>query len=434
MNHPIETFVEQKVRKMIFFPCERIASRLHSEPAGIWIADSINDPKLWLVAKLPNHLIRALNSNAIAELNLYVVDIDGTQLPLFGITVYDDPRHPKMVTAGLRSTSEIENLTSLLQLSTVPIQFHNENEIPLLAATCTFDCRKAEEVLSTLRTAPKLSAGEFESRKTALDLVVEWTHDESKVETRIIAECKLRLTLSNLETFNVQLLSVGNVNLNDTDQGGELETLTFHLFEELFKFGAFHSPQRDDAKGRLEVCDVLAVSRIREVENEGVFVVQNKVATTDERIRTTERRGLTIQKNIRSAIGQSIGAIKKLKSGVQIYRKSGTKIEEDPAHVVGKVDPLDLTSRAQEVGYGIILISDMHEAVNWKVVWQDLMTAFQETGYYHFVFDLRELHALITHSNGHPIVFENYLIQMFEKMTKEPNAMIRSNFIYPSNQ
>lgn len=352
---------------MLLLPCKTIASRLHSEPAGVWIANASNDPKLWLVAKLQNHLIRALNLNASAELNLYVVDIDGVQIPLFGISVYDDPEHPKMVTAGLRSALEIESLISLLQLSSVPIQFHNENELPLLAATCTFDCCEAEGVLSTLKTAPNLSAGQFESRETALDIVVEWTHDESKLEPRIVSQCKLELTLSNHETFNVQLLSVGNVNLNDSDQGSELEVLTFHLFDELFKFGAFHSPQRDDAKGRLEVCDVLAVSRIREVENEGIFVVQNKVATTDGRIRTTERRGLTIQKNICSAIGQSIGAIKKLKSGVQVYKKDGTKIEDDSTHVAGHVEPLDLASRAQEVGYGIILISDMQGGRSSKV-------------------------------------------------------------------
>lgn len=428
--HTIKILVEL-YQHMLFIPCKEITSRLHSESAGLWIANSKNDPKLWLVAKLPNHLIRALHLNAKAELNIYLVDVHETVIPLLGISVFDSLDQPMMVAAGLRSAMEIKNLVSLLTLSGVPIQFHNENEFPLLAATCVFDRREAEGVVATLQAEPSLSAGELESRKTALNIVVEWTHDESQVEPRIVATCKLPLTLENPETFNVQLLSVGTVSLNDADQGNELEVLTLQLFDELFKFGAYHAPQRDVVNGRREVCDVLAVSRIREAENEGIFVVQNKVATARERLRTTERRGLTIQNNILSAIDQSVGAIKRLKSGVQIYKKDGTKIESDPEHIVGHVEPLDLTSRAQELGYGIILISDMHEGVDWKLIWHALMMAFEKTGYYHFVFDLRELHALITNSNGHPIIFENYLLQIFKKMAEEPNAMIRSNFIYP---
>ena len=419
---------------MLFFPSKEIASRLHSESAGVWIANASNDPKLWLIAKLQNYLIREVHLGADVDVNVYVVNVQENQIPLIGLSVYDDPVHPKMITEGFPSRSEIDNLVALLQLSTVPIQFHNENGIPLLGAACTFDSFHAESVLAAIQTSQNLAQGSLESQKEALDIVEEWTHDESQVKPRIVAKCKLRLKLENPETFNVHLLTVGHVNLNNTNQGNELEVLTLHLFDDLFKFGAYHSPQRDDAKGLLELCDVLAVSRAPHVKNEGVFVVQNKVATTDGRIRTTERRGLTIQKNIRKAIDQSIGAIKKLKSGAQIYKHDGTKIEQDPEHVVGQVEPLDLKSRVQEVGHGIILISDMHEGVDWEKVWHDLVEATQETGYYHYVFDLRELHALITHSNGHPIIFEDYLLQRFKMMAEEPNAMIRSNFIYPDKQ
>ncbi|GAB5441358.1 MAG: hypothetical protein Fues2KO_17070 [Fuerstiella sp.] len=250
------------------------------------------------------------------------------------------------------------------------------------------------------------------------------------MEPRLLTQCTLPLDISNLEVFNVHLPTVGTVNLDDTDRGKELEILTLQLFDEAFPFGAYHSPQRQASKGMLEVCDVLAVSRITQVANEGIFVVQNKVAATDGKIRTLDRRGATIRKNIRKAVKQSVGAIKKIKSATQLYKIDGTKIEEDCPETVSVVEPLDLAARAQEVGYGIILVSEMHEGVDWTDVFVELVEATQETGYYHYVLDLWEMYGLIANSNRQPAILESYLIQRWEKMVSEKTAMIRSKFVH----
>ncbi len=69
------------------------------------------------------------------------------------------------------------------------------------------------------------------------------------------------------------------MSLNDPDEGNELERLTFQAFDSLFPFGTFHSPRVGEGKKSRELCDVLAVSRGREFDNEGDFVIQNKVAS-----------------------------------------------------------------------------------------------------------------------------------------------------------
>jgi hypothetical protein len=412
----------------MFFPDKRIASRLRDERGGVWIANSTNAPKLWLVTKLPNHTIRDVHSGADVTLNVYVVDVSGVRVAVFGFTIFDDLDHPKMVTGACRSQLEIENLTSLLKLDCLPIQFHNENGMPMLSAQCSFYPANAKRVVESLPDDHPVDG--YAVRQEALDIVQEWSDNPSQTEPRILTRCKLPIQLTNYEVFNVHLPTVGTVNLDDADQGKELELLTLQLFDEAFSYGAYHSPQREDSKGLLEVCDVLAVSRIRQVEREGIFVVQNKVAATDGNIRTLDRRGATIRKNIRKAIKQSVGAIKKLKSGSQIFKKDGTKIEEDRPEIAGVVEPLDLVARAHEVGYGVILISDMHEGVDWVDVLFELADATQETGYYHYVLDLQEMYALITNCNGQPAILESYLIQRWEKMASERTAMIRSQFIH----
>ena len=106
------------------------------------------------------------------------------------------------------------------------------------------------------------------------------------------------------------------------------------------------------------------------------------------------------------------------------------KIEEDRPEIVGVVEPLDLTARAQEVGFGIILISDMHEGVDWVDVLLELAEATEATGYFHFVLDLQEMYGLIGNCNGQPAILESYLIQRFKKTVSEKTAMIRSQFIH----
>lgn len=413
----------------MFLPDNQIMKSLLSERGGLWVASSMNAPHLWLVAKLANHTIRQVYAGADVFLEVFVVDVDGETIPLYGLVICDDNDHPMVLSGPCSSPKEFENLRDLLKLDSVPFQFHNENGLAVLSVQCSFNPADATSVVETLPNDPPADDKYVVAQK-ALDIAQEWSHDQSQSEPRILSHCKLPLKLTNHQLFNVHLAAVGSVNLGDEDQGKELEILTLQLFDDLFPFGAYHSPQRQSSKGFLEVCDVLAISRTQQIEGEGVFVIQNKVAAADGYIRSYDRRAATIRKNITKAIKQSVGAIKKIKSGTQIYKKDGAKIEEDRPEVVGVVEPLDLVARAHEVGYGIILISDMHEGVDWEDVLFELADATEATGYYHFVLDLQEMYGLIANCNGQPAILENYLIQRFEKMVAEKTAMLRTQFMH----
>jgi hypothetical protein len=243
----------------------------------------------------------------------------------------------------------------------------------------------------------------------------------------------LPVTFIQTQTIRILLPRIGAVDLTDTNEGSELERLTFQAFEQLFPFGVFINPVVGEGKKRRELCDVLAVSRVREVEMEGVFVVQNKVASAfpEGLKRKTTRRAKSIQNNILDAIGQLGGAIKAIKSGATIYRaEDGTSVEVDPPlpELAKIVEPLDLSERANQIGHGIVVVSDMHEGVDWGVVFDALAEVWRETRYFCQVLDLQELGNLIEHSKGRPALLEGYLVERGRRMAEAKNPLIRFRF------
>ena len=92
------------------------------------------------------------------------------------------------------------------------------------------------------------------------------------------------------------------------------------------------------------------------------------------------------------------------------------------------VEPLNLSERANKVGNGIVLISEMHGGVDWKFVWGEMLKACRKTNYCFHVLDLLELQQLILHSNGKPSVFEALLWVRFARMAKEATAAVRMEY------
>ena len=140
----------------------------------------------------------------------------------------------------------------------------------------------------------------------------------------------------------------------------------------------------------------------------------------------------SIQKNILKAIGQLGGAIKALKAGETVYRKKGgTSIEVDVPipELAGAVEPLNLKERANQVGHGIVVISEMHGSVDWSEVLRALAEVSVATGYCCQVLDLPELGKLVTHSHGRPVVLEDILLKRAEAMVESRNPLVRLNFI-----
>jgi hypothetical protein len=415
---------------MIFTPSSDVYARIVSDAGGVWVDRSQNEPHLWLVARLPMHLIREIDVGVPVDLRVWVVESDGQLFTVFGFIVHEGKTSSVASYGGCRSTDEIEGLRDLLMAGSFPLQVHNENTLPILHAKCRIDSSAAAHVLAAIPTGTYPEGDGYMIRSLAND-IVEASLESETPDPRIKAAATLPITFEEKVKIDVQVIGSGQIcltNATTNDQGDELERLTFQQLETLFPFGTFHSPERDHTKGRLELCDVLALSRIREMDEEGIFVIQNKVIPADGTRRTAVRQALTIQKNALEALGQLVGAITKLKAGVQVYRNGGGPIEEDLPEVAAVAEPLNLKERANQLGQGIVVISDMHEGVDWKEVWNELLEACRKTRYFFHVLDLRELQRLILHSNGRPALFEGLLVTRWGLMAKSKSAAVRIEF------
>jgi len=404
------------------------------EQAGVWLDRSSSAPGLWMVAKLPMNVIRAVNAGAAVSLCAWLVEIDGKQIAAFGLRVDDDPQQPCLLYGPCRSAEEVEDLRALLMRESFPLQIHNEIFLPVLHADCVAVPQLSRPVLDLLLRGGDWPAVEGRQlRERALDVIQTSLGRDASPDAAIRAHCAQPLIFARTQSLKSYVPGSGLVHLDDKDEGNELERLTFQAFEFLCPLGAFHQPQVEDGGKLRELCDVLAVSRIREHEDEGIFIVQSKVASEwpEGLARSTTRRAASIKKNIVSAISQIKGAVKRLRAGDLIFRAGGTRIEVDPPlpELTEVIEPLNLRERANKVGNGIVLVSDMHEGVDWAEVARELLDASRSTKYFFHVLDLRELQRLVTHSGGRPAVLEVYLMKRWELMVQHRSAFLRSRFL-----
>lgn len=396
--------------------------------AGVFIDRAFNPPPpFWLVAKLPMNLLREIRLGAELSLMVWVVQVEDDLVLTFGLRVYDDKAAPFTTFGCCRNDAETSDLLAVLEQGGFPLQIHNENCLPLFVAECRFDAGQAKPITALPPSLALPSEAGFRIRERANDAVEAVL--AGNPETSVKASCELRLAFEKAEALKVHVIGKGEVSLDDEDEGEELERLTFLAFDALFPFGAFHSPKVGEGKDREELCDVLAVARELEAGNEGIFVVQNKVAPAGLN-RKTWRQGKSVQNQIIDAIGQMEGAIKSLRRGDAIYRdQAGTPIESDPPEIAGKIPPLNLKARAAEIGQGIVVISDMHHAVDWEVVFFELGKVFLSTRYYCHVLDLKELARLVAHSKGSPATLEGLLLERGKRMLEHKTANIRFHFV-----
>jgi hypothetical protein len=413
----------------MYLPSGRIENLLRNETAGVWLDSSSG--KLWVVAKLPMNLVREINAGAQISLCAWVVEIDDKKVAAFGLRVYDDAEQPCCIYGPCRDFQEVQDLRNLLSSSSFPLQIHNEIFVPLLRVHCKVHASQDLLSLNMVTAEEYPSRDQVERRRAAMDIIAS-AMDNNDICGPGIKECCIQpLILEEFTPLTAHFVGSGTVTLEDDNEGGELELLAFQALESLCPLGTFLEPDVRDGDRLRELCDVLAVSRFRELAEEGLFVVQSKVAAAPVggAKRSTSRRAASIQKNILKAISQLKGAIRLLKAGTPVSRgRGGESIEIDPPmpELREVVEPLNLRERANEVGNGIVLVSDMHHRVDWKEVARKLIELSQATNYCCQVMDLRELQRLVSLSSGRPVKFEYHLLNRWKLMVQEENALVRA--------
>lgn len=378
--------------------------------------------------------IRSIYSGAPVRLRACLADVDGVLVPTIGIQIYDDEESPLACFQAFRDQEELSLLCEMLDNDQFDVQFFNETLLPVLGASCRAEASKRAAAVQSLMGSSEAGVGPSnEVRERALDAVEKTVDPKNSDPSVLRADVEIPLQLAGLDAGRLYLVGNGSVSLADQDQGEELERLVFQAFDFLCPSGAFRRPLVRKDSGTRELCDVLALSRVPIDENEGLFVIQSKVEPIwRERLsRHTERRALSIQKNVQRAVKQLAGAVRTLRRGRTILRSDGVPLRgrlPDENAQVEALEALDLSKRAKNVGHAIAIVSELHQAVDWKMIGLELAKATSKFKFLFHVMDLSELLHLVAGAKGSPAVFESHLIHRWEAMVTNRTALIRVRF------
>jgi hypothetical protein len=117
-----------------------------------------------------------------------------------------------------------------------------------------------------------------------------------------------------------------------------------------------------------------------------------------------------VQKQVKKAIAQLIGASKALKNNNAIFDANGKEI------IVDRKEP----------PHCIILITELMHYGDWKEIEIQLFEAMQETGAFFHLLDLREFIALLKGSSGKVELLDYNLMERCKIFVDKQSVFIRS--------
>lgn len=406
---------------LVFFPSSRLRDRMLVEGGGAW-TERTADGDLHLVVKAPTHSIRAVHRfGAAASLRVALVELDGARLLVFGVRIEDEPGCPNTFVAPLREARDVDEVVQLLARSEVRVHVFNELTLNLLAVDCDLPSEAKSLRDRLVAWVPQVTEVRS-ARRATIDAIMDHVEalesgHESLRQAVVHVWETLPLRCDRTTELEVVYLGAGTFKLSDLDEGGELERLVFPLFEWLCPTRAFLSPKIDEQGKRRELTDVLAFTPAPECTEEGFFLIESKALSVvnAKQGKSSDKRGRSVEKDIRKGIRQLLGAAKNVHSGSPIYDRDGV--------------PIDMQERAKAVGHGLVLLSEMHSSVDWGEVARQIEEARSKLLVH--VMDLAELQKLVSQSEGRPAVFESFLIQRWEAVF-EHRGLVRTRVVRPA--
>ena len=391
---------------------ERIDKELRHERAGVWyISDSYGSK---ILVKLPSSTIKAIIKGCRFEL-LFAIDEDCTPKVLHtGLRIFDDQQNPQLVMNTQRFLRDHFALLKIMYLERVQVQFCNE-----LSAVQTFGDLKLDEwdrhrVLAFLGNPKQMYVGDFNGRlNRSLDkfqAILNPREDESiEVNMRDLSIIGAYEHLENINHSFYGGEEPVHTNIGDALEGEQFEKEIFVVLQSLFTDRTYHAPKIKSKSSLRELIDIFAIS------DYGVFLIEAKALgvyeATDDR--TMARKILGLQKQIKKAIGQLVGASKTIKEGQGIFDSNNSEIVFDRG-----LFP-----------HGIVLISEMMHFGDWSSTVQLIIETMSECKMFIHVMDLQEFLQFIGYSNQDKDIFDSLLMQRAEKFVSNPKLHVRWEFV-----
>lgn len=378
-----------------------------SEPASIWYVPADNGTETALLIKVPTPSIKALIAGCSVKL---LFGKSGLHL-CTGAIITDVPDAPLVLSGVQRNLEEHLALLRILQNCSTPIFLYNEMDICVAWANATLSPLEATKTIAFIGDPSELYVGPFtETTSHTLDcfcLSYNPAASYPNASTIPVEEIKLSVDSWNIITsFFYGENNYEPLRINNPKEGPSLEVTIWSSLSSVFPTSLFKNPKIMHNETSREFTDIFAFHPY------GSFLIEAKdLSVFSAGIQRTQSRRISgIQKQVKKAIGQLVGAYKDFIDGKKIISADNAEISVDRSHPP----------------HCIVLITELPLAGEWAEIVEKLYNAMRETGAFFHLLDLQELLMLLKGSSGNSILFDYNLMQRAKLFLETKSVFIRS--------
>jgi hypothetical protein len=393
----------------MYLPSVRVQREMRSEEASLWyVPTHSGEDDMALLLKIPTSSIKAL----ITGCKLKLIYGKKEAHLCTGVRIVDVPDSPILISGVQREAEEHRALLCALRKRQFPVFLFNEMDVCLAWTNVELIEEAAAHILDFLGEESLLYVGPF-TKETSHSLdCFSFSLDNTNTYpgSHAIPTIEISATIEPWRIIQASFLSVRGshtVTISDKNEGEMFERVVWASLESVFPLTLYKSPQVKVGTRWRELTDVLSFYSY------GSFMIEAKDLSILQAgyERDQERRIKGIQKQVKKAIAQLVGASKAFVRGEAIFDITGYEL---------------LVERNQPP-HCIVLITELVHSGDWSEIEVQLMEAMQLTGAFFHLFDLRELIALLKGSSDKPELLDYNLMERCKLFVQKRSAHIRSH-------
>lgn len=320
------------------------------------------------------------------------------------------PDSPILISGIQKELEEHCALTRALNERTFPLFLYNEMDV-CLAWTNAKLAADSKQALALIGQPQELYVGKFTDEAShALDCF-DFSVDNTRTLTGAHMIPKFEMT-PTLEPWRaIQNSFIGNhetqtIIIDEKNEGEIFERAIWASLESVFPLTLYKNPQVKIGEKTRELTDIFSFYTY------GSFFIEAKDLSVINAGygRDSIRRTAGVQKQVKKAIAQLIGASKAFLRGETIFDANGH----------------ELNIERNQPPHCIVLITELMHYGDWKDIEVELIKAMQQTGAFFHLLDLRELIALLKGSSGKIKLLDINLLERCKLFIETQNVFIRS--------
>jgi len=372
----------------------RIYKELVSEDASVWFISDKFGKKLLI--KLHSTTIKEIIKGTEIYLQFGKDRVEYTTYLHTGIRVLDDPVHYLSVTGVERYKENQKAILELITENEIYTEFFNELDTPLCNCMVNISDDDKKKLIEFLGDIDQFYTGDFDAKaQESLD-AFEYTlyKEENRKIKRIIDSLLIRISPLKFQILNLHFIGLHenhSIKIDTPNEGDLLEKLIWSSLESVFNSSIYKSPKIIRNKKSRELIDILCFSEY------GIFLIESKALaiTTLDKEKNIVKRIEGIQKQIKKALKQLIGAKKVIQENTPIYDSKGNVI----------------IFRRDIIPHCIVLVSNIYPFGDWNDIIKDSFEKIIKEKVCINIMDLSELLRMLKICRGDFIKFDYSLME-----------------------